>query len=71
VTFNGTSNQNIGGSNTTIIPFAYLTINNAAGVTLTAYHVEVNSQLNLTSGKVTLGNFNLKLNGLNTPFGWR
>jgi hypothetical protein len=67
VTFNGTSNQNIGGSNTTIIPFAYLTINNAAGVTLTAYHVEVNNQLNLTNGKVTLGNFNLKLNGLNTP----
>jgi hypothetical protein len=67
VTFNGTINQNIGGTNTTVIPFAFLTINNAAGVTLTSYNVEVNNQLNLTSGKVTLGNFNLKLNGLNTP----
>jgi autotransporter-associated beta strand protein len=67
VTFNGTSNQNIGGSNTTVNPFAYLTINNAAGVTLTTINVEVNNQLNLTSGTVTLGNFNLKLNGLNTP----
>jgi hypothetical protein len=67
VTFNGSSNQNIGGSNTTVIPFAFLTIDNTAGVTLTAYNVEVNNQLNLTNGKVTLGAFNLKLNGLNTP----
>jgi hypothetical protein len=67
VTFNGIANQNIGGSNTTINPFAYLTINNAAGVTLTSNNVEVNNQLNLTSGIVTLGNLNLKLNGLNTP----
>jgi hypothetical protein len=67
VTFNGTSNQNIGGSNTTVIPFAFLTIDNVSGVTLTTNNVEVNNQLSLTSGKVTLGNFNLKLNGLNTP----
>ncbi|MCC6251402.1 MAG: hypothetical protein IT238_02940, partial [Bacteroidia bacterium] len=67
VTFSGTSNQNIGGSNTTVIPFAYLTINNAAGVTLTTNHVEVNNQLTLSSGNVTIGNYNLKLNGTNTP----
>lgn len=67
VTFNGTSNQNIGGSNTTINPFDYLTINNAAGVTLTSVDVEVDNQLTMTAGNVSLGNFNLKLNGLNTP----
>jgi hypothetical protein len=67
VTFNGSINQNMGGTNSTINPFAFLTINNTAGVTLTNYNVEVNNQLNLISGRVTLGNFNLKLNGLNTP----
>ncbi len=67
VTFNGTSNQNIGGTNTTVNPFDFLTINNAAGVTLTSVNVEVDNQLTMTNGHVTLGNFNLKLNGLNTP----
>ncbi|MCC6252410.1 MAG: hypothetical protein IT238_08120, partial [Bacteroidia bacterium] len=54
VTFSGTSNQNIGGSNTTVIPFAYLTINNPAGVTLTTNHVNVLNELTLTNGKVDL-----------------
>lgn len=67
VTFNGTSAQNIGGSNTTVNPFDYLTINNSAGVTLISVNIEVDNQLTLTSGNLILGNFNCKLNGLNTP----
>ncbi len=67
VTFNGTSNQNIGGTNTTTNPFDFLTINNASGVSLTTVNVEVDNQLTLSNGRLTLGNFNLKMNGLNTP----
>lgn len=67
VTFNGTIAQTIGGSNTTVNPFDYLTINNSSGVTLTSVNVEVDNQLSFSSGNLTIGNFNLKLNGLNTP----
>ena len=67
VTLNGTSIQNIGGTNTTINPFGSLVISNASGVLLTSTNVEINNQLNFVSGNLTIGNFNLKLNGLNTP----
>ena len=54
VTFNGTVNQNIGGSNPTVNPFDILIINNAAGISLTLGNVRVLNTLNLISGKVDL-----------------
>ncbi|HRG57489.1 MAG TPA: T9SS type A sorting domain-containing protein [Bacteroidia bacterium] len=67
VTLNGTSIQNIGGTNTTVNPFGILVINNAAGVVLTSTNVEINDQLSFILGNLTIGNTNIKLNGLNTP----
>jgi hypothetical protein len=61
VTFNGSGLQSITGTNTTINPFAQLTINNPAGVTLTSLDAEVQTSLNLTSGKLNLNNNQLTL----------
>ena len=58
VTFNGTSAQNIGGSNPTT--FNNLTINNSTGLTLNN-SIQVNGALTLTSGRITLGTNNLTL----------
>lgn len=56
VTFNGTSAQALTGATT----FDYLTINNSAGLTLNNA-VSVNQALNLTAGKVTIGNNDLMI----------
>jgi len=62
VFFDGTSVQDIGGTNTTTNPFAFLFIDNSAGVTLSA-NQQVNSQLTFTNGTITLNNFNFRMNG--------
>ncbi len=59
VQFNGSSAQSIGGSTSTTFP--YLTINNAAGVSLLLSET-VSNTLNLTSGVVTTGAQTLTLN---------
>jgi hypothetical protein len=51
ITLNGASNQNINANGNTITP---LTLNNAAGATLTG-NLTVTGVLTLTSGKLTLG----------------
>ncbi|MPT33160.1 MAG: T9SS type A sorting domain-containing protein [Chryseobacterium sp.] len=56
VAFNGTSAQTLTGATT----FDYLTINNSAGLTLNNA-VNVNQTLNLTSGKITIGNNDLTI----------
>jgi autotransporter-associated beta strand protein len=66
VFFDGATGQSIGGSNSTINPFAFVFIDNASGVSLGASQ-QVNNQLTLSNGQLSLGNFNLRLNGLNTP----
>jgi hypothetical protein len=60
VTFNGSVNQNIGGSNTSANPFAFLTINNAAGVTLT-FGQSVSNTLTFSSGNLSLGIYDLTI----------
>ncbi len=58
IEFNGSAAQTIGGSTDTA--FAYLTINNSAGVSLNR-SASVDSQLNLTNGQLSLGNNTLTL----------
>jgi hypothetical protein len=54
VTFNGTANQNLGGSNATT--FNNLTVDNAAGITLNgSVNTTVGGALTLTSGILTTG----------------
>lgn len=67
VTFNGASQQSITGTNTTVNPFAKLTLNNAAGLVLTNLNAKVESALNLLNGKLDLNNHTLTLgtNGSN------
>ncbi|MFL6210404.1 MAG: C25 family cysteine peptidase [Pyrinomonadaceae bacterium] len=57
VTFNGSANQNVGGTGTNA--FAYLIIN-SAGVTLTA-NASISNTLTLTSGNLTTGTNTLTL----------
>jgi autotransporter-associated beta strand protein len=66
VFFDGSALQTIGGSNTSPNPFAFLIISNAAGLTL-SQNVQVNNQVDFTSGTVTLNNFDFRVNNLNTP----
>lgn len=54
--FKGSSNQTIGGT-TNPLNFAYVTFNNAAGVTL-AQNIVASKTTWLTAGKVLLGNYN-------------
>jgi hypothetical protein len=61
VTFNGSSLQSITGTNTTINPFAHLTINNNSGVTLTSLNAEVQNTLNLQNGLFDLNNKQITL----------
>ena len=60
VAFNGSVNQNIGGSNTSANPFAFVTINNAAGVTLT-FGQSVSNTLTFSSGNLSLGIYDLTI----------
>ncbi|MBK7939881.1 MAG: hypothetical protein IPJ82_23600 [Lewinellaceae bacterium] len=54
VTFNGTANQNLAGSNATA--FNNLTMNNAAGLTLSgSVNTTVNGTLNLSAGVISTG----------------
>ena len=64
VVFNGAAAQTIGGSTDTT--FAFLTINNAAGVSLNR-PVRVNNQLALTNGLLTLGSNDLTLGSSASP----
>ncbi len=62
VTFNGTSAQQILGS--TASTFYNLTLNNSSGLTLApsaGIATTVRNTLTLTSGKITLGNYDLKI----------
>ncbi len=61
VTFNGSSLQSITGTNTSINPFASLTINNPAGVALTSLNAEVQNILNLQNGLFDLNNNQITL----------
>ncbi len=55
VTYNGTANQNLAGSNATI--FNNLTLNNSTGLTLSgSVNATVNGSLTLTSGVISTGN---------------
>lgn len=65
VFFDGTTAQVLSGSNTASNPFAFLFVDNAAGLTLNTTLVEVNNQLTFTNGLVTLGNTDLRMNNLN------
>jgi hypothetical protein len=56
VTFNGTSVQTIGGSNSTT--FNSLTINNSNGVSLNSIDASVSATLTLTSGNIVTGSGN-------------
>ncbi|MGK5093650.1 chitobiase/beta-hexosaminidase C-terminal domain-containing protein, partial [Deltaproteobacteria bacterium TL4] len=60
VILQGTSAQNLGKSDGTELSFSHLTVNNVSGVVL-QQSASVNGTLNLTAGKVTLGNNNLTL----------
>ena len=60
VFLNGTGTQNIGGTLSSTFP--YLILNNAAGATLTNSQT-VSTTLTLTSGNLTLANFDLNNNG--------
>jgi hypothetical protein len=61
VTFNGSALQTFTGSNTTINPFANLSVNNPAGLTLTSLDVEIQNSLNLINGLIDLNNNQLTL----------
>jgi hypothetical protein len=61
VTFSGATAQTIGGTGTTI--FNNLTINNSNGVSL-ANDVSVSAGLNLSSGILSLGNYNLTIGNI-------
>jgi hypothetical protein len=67
VQFNGSAAQTLTGATT----FGYLTINNAAGVTLqsTTSSIVVSQTLALTSGKITLGTNNLTISSTNAISG--
>ncbi|MFM2300217.1 MAG: hypothetical protein RIR98_1825, partial [Bacteroidota bacterium] len=66
VIFNGTTAQTLGGTNSTVNPFAFLFLDNNAGLTLTS-NQQVNTLFEFTNGQVTLGAFNFTLAGTNTP----
>jgi hypothetical protein len=61
VTFNGTLAQSITGTNSTINPFANLTINNPNGVSLSTLNAVVQNGLTLLNGKFNLNNLMLTL----------
>ena len=61
VEFNGTANQNIGG--TTVTSFEGLSMNNAAGVTLTTNQTIANG-LSFSAGKITTGAFRLDMTNI-------
>lgn len=61
VSFNGSVLQSISGTNTTINPFANLTINNPSGVVLNSLNIEVQSGLNMQNGKLDLNNKQITL----------
>ncbi len=65
VFFDGTAAQVLSGTNTASNPFAFLIVNNSAGLTLSTTLVEVNNQLTFTNGLITLGNTDLRMNNLN------
>lgn len=66
VTFNGSGVQTIGGNNAT--NFNSITINNAAGVSM-AKNATVNGTLTLTSGNLSLSDYNLTLGAAATISG--
>jgi fibronectin-binding autotransporter adhesin len=68
VFFDGSSVQDIGGTNTAVNPFAFLLIENNSGVTLSA-NQQVNNQLTFTNGTITLNNSNFRMNGSSTISG--
>ncbi|MCC6251914.1 MAG: hypothetical protein IT238_05580 [Bacteroidia bacterium] len=59
VTFNGTTLQNISGTNLFNNPFYNVTINNSNNVSLTTYDITVLNNFTLTSGKFDLSSNNL------------
>lgn len=66
VKFIGTANQNIDG--TQIPTFAYLEVNNSAGLTL-LQEINVSAQFSFTNGKTTLGDYNANI-GTSTISGY-
>jgi hypothetical protein len=61
VTFNGTTQQSITGTNTSINPYANLTVNNPAGILLANLDLEINNGLNLQNGNIDLNNKQITL----------
>lgn len=62
ITFTGSTSQNIVGNNPTLIEFYNLRLNNTNGLTIAPtsnISVYINNLLTLSSGKITLGNYNL------------
>lgn len=58
VSFNGSTAQQITGATT----FDYFTLNNSAGLTLNNA-IQINNELDLSNGKMTIGNNQVSLNG--------
>jgi hypothetical protein len=61
VTFNGTGAQTIGGSNTTVPAFEYLAVNKASNDLTSNVALTVNQRLQMSSGKLIIGNNNLTI----------
>lgn len=61
VEFNGGSPQTIGGSNGTVPPFEYVSINNSASNITTNLSLTINQRLQMNSGKLIIGNNNITL----------
>lgn len=57
-TFDGTSNQTVSGSNV----FYNVLVNKSSGKLNLGSHIQISNNLNLTSGNIVLGNYNLTLN---------
>lgn len=61
VFFDGSTPQTIGGTNSTVNPFAFVIIDNVSDITLAAPQ-QINNDLTFTNGRLALSNHNLSMN---------